>query len=335
MIFETERLIVRRMDKNDFSNLCKILQDKRVMYAYEHAFSDEEVWEWLNRQIERYNRWGFGLWALIEKSTGEFIGQAGLTVQDWRDKKTVEIGYLLCFDSWHKGYAIEAAKACKKYAFEELGVSEVSSIIRENNLPSRRVAERNGLTSDDRIVKHYYNMEMPHIVYTMKNPRQQEFVKVETEAQFRTFAALADTVYHEYYSSLLTVEQIDYMVDKFLSLPALHREANEENYSFYLTQEDGIFVGFVAVQPQGDKLFLSKLYLSKEYRGKGYGKKMMNFVFSKAKKDGFKSVYLTVNRYNAPSIKIYEKSGFNKISEKAADIGNGFIMDDYIMEKTV
>lgn len=335
MIFETERLIARRMDKEDFANLCTVLQDERVMYAYEHAFSDEEVWDWLNRQIARYNRWGFGLWALIDKSTGRFVGQAGLTMQEWNDKLTVEIGYLLCFDSWHKGYASEAAAACKKYAFEELGVSEVSSIIRENNTASRRVAERNGLTAVDKIVKHYYNMEMVHIVYTAQNPRRQEFVKVETEAQFRTFAALADTVYHEYYSSLLTVEQIDYMVEKFLSLSALHREAEAEDYRFYLTQEDGVFVGFIAVQPQGDKLFLSKLYLLKEYRGNGFGKRMINFVFEEAKKNRFKSVYLTVNRYNTPSIEIYEKLGFKKVDEKAANIGNGFIMDDYIMEKSV
>lgn len=335
MIFETERLIARRMDKTDFDNLCTILQDERVMYAYEHAFSDEEARDWLNRQIARYNRWGFGLWALIEKSTGEFIGQAGLTMQEWNDKLTVEIGYLLRFDSWHKGYATEAAEACKKYAFDELGVSEVSSIIRENNLPSRRVAERNGLKETDTIVKHYYNTEMMHIVYTTQNPIQKEFVKIETEAQFVTLASLADTVYHEYYSSILTNEQIDYMVEKFLSLSALHREADEENYRFYLVQEDGVFVGFIAVQPQGDRLFLSKLYLTKEYRGNGYGKRMMNFVFDEAKKENLKSVYLTVNRYNTPSIKIYEKSGFKKVEEKATDIGNGFIMDDYIMEKPV
>lgn len=205
MIFETERLVVRRMDENDYDNLCSILQDERCMYAYEHAFSDEEARDWLERQLYRYSRWGFGLFALINKETGKFVGQAGLTVQEWKDKLTVEIGYLLCFDSWHKGYAAEAAKALKKYAFEELELSQVSTIIRENNLPSRHVAERIGSQVVDRIVKHYYNIDMPHLIYLAKNPDgAKEFVRVKTQGQFVCLAALADTVFREYYSSILS-----------------------------------------------------------------------------------------------------------------------------------
>lgn len=224
----------------------------------------------------------------------------------------------------------------KKYAFEELGLSQVSTIIRENNLSSRRVAERNGSKPVDMIVKHYYNIDMPHIIYLVKNPNgAKEFVEVKTEAQFVTLAALADNVYHEYYSSLLSAEQIDYMVEKFLSFSVLHNQAENENYRFYLVQEDGVFAGFTAVQPQGDKLFLSKLYITKEFRGKGYGRRTLDFVMSEAKRENLKSVYLTVNRGNASSIAVYEKYGFKKIREQDADIGNGFVMDDYVMEKTI
>lgn len=334
MILQSDRLIFRRMDGNDYNNLCKILQDERCMYAYEHAFSDTEVKEWLDRQLYRYRRWGFGLFALINKETGEFVGQAGLTVQEWNDKLTVEIGYLLCYDAWHKGYATEAAKALKKFAFEELGLSQVSTIIRDNNLASRRVAERNGAGIVDRIVKHYYNIDMPHLIYLIKNPNEtSEFVSVKTEAQFVCLAALADTVFREYYSSILSAEQIDYMIGKFLSLKSLKNQFQNENYRFYLVQEDGVFAGFIALQPQDDKLFLSKLYLNKEFRGKGYGKRMLNFVFDEAKRESFKSVYLTVNRFNTPSIEVYKKYGFNIVDEQKTDIGNDFYMDDFIMEK--
>lgn len=336
MIFETERLIARRLTENDFDNLCTILQDEKCMYAYEHAFSDEEAKAWLDRQIFRYNSYGFGLWALIEKSTGKFVGQAGLTLQEWGNKLTVEIGYLLRRDCWHKGFATEAAAACKKYAFEELGLSQVSTIIRENNLSSRRVAERNGSKPVDTMVKHYYNIDMPHIIYLVKNPNgAKEFVEVKTEAQFVTLAALADTVYHEYYSLLLSAEQIDYMVEKFLSFSSLKNQAENENHRFYLVQEDGVFVGFTAIQPHGDKLFLSKLYITKEFRGKGYGRRTLDFVLNEAKRENLKSVYLTVNRGNIPSIAVYEKYGFKKICEQDADIGRGFVMDDYVFEKTI
>lgn len=79
MIIETERLHLREMTQLDYPALCKILQDKEVMYAYEHPFSDEEVHEWLNKQLKRYEEYGFGLWAVVLKATNEMIGQCGLT----------------------------------------------------------------------------------------------------------------------------------------------------------------------------------------------------------------------------------------------------------------
>lgn len=81
MILETERLYLREMEQSDYNSLCRILQDKEVMYAYEGAFSDAETKEWLDRQISRYQKWGFGLWAVILKENGEMIGQCGLTMQ--------------------------------------------------------------------------------------------------------------------------------------------------------------------------------------------------------------------------------------------------------------
>ncbi len=162
MILETERLNLREIDQSDFRALCNILQDPDAMYAYEGAFSDEEVQEWLDRQILRYKKWGFGLWAVILKETGEMIGQCGLTMQPWKDGEVLEIGYLFNRAFWHKGYATEAAKACKRYAFEVLKAEEVCSIIRDTNISSQKVALRNGMTKKDSLVKHYKGVDMPH-----------------------------------------------------------------------------------------------------------------------------------------------------------------------------
>lgn len=162
VIFETERLLLREMNQNDFGALCKIMQDEETMYAYEGAFSDEEVEEWLDRQLSRYREYGFGLWAVVLKETGEVIGQCGLTMQPWKNEKVLEIGYLFQRQFWHNGYASEAAAACKKYAFEVLKVDEVCSIIRDTNLPSQKVAERNGMTKADEWTKHYRGVDMPH-----------------------------------------------------------------------------------------------------------------------------------------------------------------------------
>lgn len=162
VILETERLLLRELNENDFGALCKILQDDETMYAYEGAFSDEEVGEWLDRQLSRYREYGFGLWAVVLKETGEVIGQCGLTMQPWKNEGLLEIGYLFQRQFWHNGYATEAAAACKKYAFEVLKADEVCSIIRDTNIPSQKVAERNGMTKKDAWTKHYRGVDMPH-----------------------------------------------------------------------------------------------------------------------------------------------------------------------------
>lgn len=167
MILETERLILRELTSSDRCDLSLILQDKDVMYAYEHAFSDEEVNIWLNNQLRRYKEDGFGLWAVVLKDTDELIGQCGLTVQKIGEKEVVEVGYLFKKAYWHKGYATEAAIACKNYAFNKLNIKEVFSIIRDNNIPSINVAKRNGMTLKGEFIKHYYGMDMPHLIFSV------------------------------------------------------------------------------------------------------------------------------------------------------------------------
>ncbi|MGI5959690.1 MAG: GNAT family N-acetyltransferase [Massiliimalia sp.] len=169
-ILETQRLLLREMEPSDFPALCKILQDKEVMYAYEHAFSDEEAKDWLQRQFSRYETYGFGLWAVVLKETGEMIGQCGLSMQDWKDSQVLEIGYLFQKKFWHQGYAIESAKACKEYAFSTLHAKQVYGIVRQNNFPSQNVARKNGMTIVDESIKHYYNMDMPHYLFCVENP---------------------------------------------------------------------------------------------------------------------------------------------------------------------
>ncbi|MGN0973036.1 MAG: GNAT family N-acetyltransferase, partial [Aristaeellaceae bacterium] len=95
MILETQRLILRKMTQEDYPALCRMLQDPLCMYAYEHAFSDEEAQAWLDRQLPRYREDGFGLWAMVRKDTGEMIGQCGLTWQDAGGERVLEVGYLL------------------------------------------------------------------------------------------------------------------------------------------------------------------------------------------------------------------------------------------------
>lgn len=138
------------------------------MYAYNGAFTDEETRAWLDRQFARYREYDFGLWAVVLKETGEMIGQCGLTMQPWKERQILEIGYLFQKAYWHQGYATEAARACKEYAFTKLDADEVFSVIRDTNIASQNVALRNGMAIVDTWVKHFRGVDMPHYLYSVK-----------------------------------------------------------------------------------------------------------------------------------------------------------------------
>ena len=170
---QTNRLYLREMTQADFPALCRVLQDPLAMYAYEHDFSDQEVQQWLDQQLQRYAQDGFGLWAVLLRETGEIIGQCGLTWQDWNGRQVLEVGYLFQRTAWHQGYATEATLACRDYAFSVLGAKEVFAIIRDNNVASQAVAKRNGMQMVGRLTKHYYGMQLPHLVFSVRADNQK------------------------------------------------------------------------------------------------------------------------------------------------------------------
>jgi len=185
-ILETDRLIIREMTQADYPALAMILQDAQTMYAWEGAFSDEETQEWLDRNLLRYSEDGFGFWAVILKSSGDMIGQCGITWQDVEGERVPEIGYLFNRTYWHNGYATEAATACKEHAFYTLGFKEIFSIVRSTNIAAKDVAIRNGMIIRKRIVKHYRDVDMPHFVLSVKNPpellRMDDFFTTQAPA---------------------------------------------------------------------------------------------------------------------------------------------------------
>lgn len=168
LILETERLILREMSISDYMDIAKILQNEEVMYAYEHAFNHEEVFTWINKQMDRYQKDGYGLWAVIEKKSKQLIGQCGITNQKIHNDTVMEVGYLFNKEFWHHGYASEAAKACIDYGFQTLNATEIYSIIRDINTASMNVAKRNGLKQIATCYKFYYGMDMLHMIYKIE-----------------------------------------------------------------------------------------------------------------------------------------------------------------------
>lgn len=152
-VLSTERLNVRKMNKNDKQNLLEIFSDPIAMKYYPSTKDEQETEKWINWTISNYSNFGSGLWIVEEKETGEFLGQCGIVLQKVDGIVEMEIGYLFARRAWGNGYATEAALACKKYGFEELGLTRMISLIDAGNAPSIRVAERIGMNWEKRINK--------------------------------------------------------------------------------------------------------------------------------------------------------------------------------------
>ena len=170
IIVETERLLLRELVDDDLPGLCRVLQDADVTYAYERVFSDREIGFWLKRQIQCYAQEGFGMWAVVLKETGKMIGHAGISMQVYGDEELPEIGYMFEKEFWHRGFATEAAVACRDYAFAVLGMDTVYSVIRADNAPSRAVARRNGMRITGTAFRSVMGRMVTHYMYSIKKP---------------------------------------------------------------------------------------------------------------------------------------------------------------------
>ena len=164
MILETERLLLREFVPGDVDALAAVLSDPETMRYYPAVLDRDGVAAWIERNRRRYTDAGHGLWAMVSKSSGEVIGDCGLTRQTVEEVDEIEIGYHVRRNLWGRGYASEAAGACRDYGFERLGAERLISLIRPENVPSRRVAEKVGLT----LWKEVVWRGLPHCVYVVR-----------------------------------------------------------------------------------------------------------------------------------------------------------------------
>ncbi len=161
-----------------------------------------------------------------------------------------------------------------------------------------------------------------------------EFVAVTDENLINAICQLADEVWREHYLPILGLVQVEYMLDKFQSKRAITSQI-EEGYLYYLLKSPAGWVGYLGLVVREDELFLSKLYIVRRHRGKGFGRQSIDFIETMAKTRGLPKISLLVNKHNASSLEAYRKFGFSLVNSVIQDIGNGFVMDDYLMEKRV
>lgn len=166
------------------------------------------------------------------------------------------------------------------------------------------------------------------------------FEPVGTNEQIEELASMANEIWHEYWPALIGDAQTDYMVEKFQSYEALARDIGSGEYEYWFLVddlEDDRIVGYTGGRVERDtrRMFISKIYLYAQERGKGYASRVVRFYERLCTMRDLDAMYLTVNKDNNLAIRAYEAKGFETIEAAETDIGGGFVMDDFIMEKKV
>ena len=175
LIAETPRLRLREMTPDDLDFVATMLAHPDVNRYYERQFDRADAQVWLERQLARYARHGHGLWLVEERDTGEPVGQVGLAIQDVEGECNPEIGWLLHRPYWGRGYATEAGAAARDVAFRQWKYPYVISLIRPVNVPSRRVAERLGMTAGREVQFHGFT----HLVYSLRSNAECGILNME------------------------------------------------------------------------------------------------------------------------------------------------------------
>ncbi len=166
IVLQTPRLALREMGMADLDFLAAMLGDPEVTRFYPKRYSREEAIAWVERQVGRYARDGHGLWLVLERQTDEPVGQVGLVLQGVEGRGEIEVGYMIHRPFWRRGFALEAAAACRDYAFEKLNRAGLLSLIRPENLPSQGVARRLGMQPEGRADHAGFE----HLVFVVRRP---------------------------------------------------------------------------------------------------------------------------------------------------------------------
>lgn len=155
--------------------------------------------------------------------------------------------------------------------------------------------------------------------------------EIFSDADVQRLVKVAKIVWREANVAFCTPEQVEYMIENFQSFEAVQGQLLQ-GYRYFVVEEDGDIIAYFGVQPQGDRLFLSKFYILKEHRGRGVFSLGMEVMVSLCREQELQAIYLTVNRNNTHAYEVYLKKNFKVIDEQVASIGCGFVMDDYIMQ---
>ncbi len=156
-------------------------------------------------------------------------------------------------------------------------------------------------------------------------------VKADGESDIRTIEKLARQIWRQHYLPIIGKAQTDYMLEKFQSKSAIYKDI-QDGYIYYLAYYNDVPCAYSAIKIERNDIFLSKFYVKSSYRKKGIAKAMLNVIHRPAEQSADR-IWLTCNKQNSQTLKVYSRLGFVKTGECKKDIGGGFVMDDFVLEK--
>lgn len=332
MEIKTDRLIIREMNENDFDSLYFVLADSDIMKHYPYTFDEKRVKGWIDKNVERYKTFGFGLWAVCLKETGEMIGDCGLTMQNINGSIKPEIGYHIRAIYQRKGYAKEAARAVRDWAFINTPFNEIYSYMKSTNVASINTALAYGCRKVDEFKDE--EDEVTNVYSVTRNEWKKDYVFEDETLRLRPYKPcdaknivtwFTDEIMFNKWSANrwdeypLTAEMMN---DKYIRN---NGDCVEEDNFYPMTLvdiEEDCPVGSLILRYTNDEkttIRFGFIVVDTSKRGKGYGKKMLLL----AKKYAFeilkaKKVTLGVFENNPSAYHCYKSVGFNEcLTEEA------------------
>ena len=305
MVIETERLILRDYNLEDFDALFEILSDAETMQHYPKPYDEEMTKHWIEWNIQNYKEYGFGIWAVELKETGEFIGDCGITIQNIDGEFLPEIGYHIHKKYWRKGLGSEAARAVRDWAFENTKYDCLYSYMKYTNIGSFSTAIANGMKK----VKEYPDPKNTiSYAYAITREEWQKMKMDIRKMEQVDIAACADilcSVYnHELWQCRWSREvAIEYLTDFY----------NMQKFVGYVIEADGMICGAIFAHEKvwwnNSEVFVEEMFVQPDLQRKGYGTMLLEKVEEYIKEKGLAGMTLSTNRY-APAPKFYGKNGF-------------------------
>ena len=162
------------------------------------------------------------------------------------------------------------------------------------------------------------------------------FIKVHSKQEIIDVSTLAQEIWQEHYVPIVGQSQVDYMLEKFQCEAAIKSQLSDK-YEYYSVWHDAQPIGYMSLLPNHNdtSLMISKIYVKKSHRSFGWGKQMLEFIEALCKQRKIKYLWLTVNKHNTHAIEWYVRMGFTNKEAIVQDIGAGFVMDDFLMEKSI